>query len=127
MNYLLDTHILLWLIQNHSNLSKTAKDIIISPHNNILFSAVNIWEVSIKYQKGGEFLKPTVFYQALLERNYQELTVNAHHALAVKDLPLIHKDPFDRMLIAQAKTENLILMTVDEKIKQYDDVSILMV
>lgn len=127
MKYLLDTHILLWSIQNHARLSKKAKDIILNPHHQIVFSTVNIWEVAIKYQKGGNVLEPNFFYHALLERRYQELIINTHHALMTKELPNIHKDHFDRILIAQAKIEGFILMTDDEKIVQYPHCQILIV
>ncbi|WP_066801784.1 type II toxin-antitoxin system VapC family toxin [Moraxella oblonga] len=130
MNYLLDTHIALWLIQNHEKLNKEAKSILLNPQNKIWFSVVNIWEMSIKHKKGDaqkEIIEPNLFYQSLLERNYKQLDINAYHTLAVKDLPLIHKDPFDRMLIAQAMSENLILMTADEKIEQYPNLNLYMI
>lgn len=127
MQYLLDTHILLWVVQNHPRLNDTVKDIIIDQNNAIFFSVASIWEVAIKYKNGGDILEPNLFYQTLLKNKFAQLNINANHTLLIKDLPLIHKDPFDRILIAQAKIENLILMTVDDKIRQYDGVPILMV
>lgn len=122
MNYLLDTHVLLWAIQNHPKLSKKAKDIILNPDNELWFSTASIWEIAIKYsaQKPNGFIDPTYFYQILKRNQYKELPIYSNHATAVKSLPFFHKDPFDRMLIAQSHCENLMLMTVDEKIAQYD-------
>lgn len=131
MRYLLDTHILLWALQNNPKLSKQAKDIITNPNNELWFSSASIWEVAIKLSSGkvkdDELIDPDLLYQTLLQENYQELTINGTHSSEVGRLPFIHRDPFDRMLIAQAKTERFILMTADDKIKQYDDVTILMI
>lgn len=122
MKYLLDTQILLWALQNNPKLSQQAKNIISDKSNTLVFSSVSIWEVAIKLGNGytDGLLDPIFFYKALLSEGFQELTVNSIHASEVLKLPLIHKDPFDRMLIAQSRIENLILMTVDDKIIKYD-------
>ena len=115
MRYLLDTHILLWALQNSPKLSRQAKDIITNPNNELWFSSASIWEVAIKLSSGkvkdDELIDPDLLYQTLLQENYQELAINGTHSSEVGRLPFIHKDPFDRMLITQAKTERLILMT----------------
>lgn len=122
MSYLLDTQILLWALQNNPKLSQQAKNIISDENSELFFSSVSIWEVAIKLGNGytDGLLEPIFFYNTLLSENFIELTVNSIHASEVLKLPLIHKDPFDRMLIAQARIENLILMTVDEHIVKYD-------
>lgn len=124
MNYLLDTHILLWAVQKHPKLSQKAIDIIKNPEHTLYFSSASIWEVAIKMGRGAkpdeDLINPTLPYQTLLKKSYRPLTINSLHASEVLLLPSIHKDPFDRMLIAQARIENLILMTVDEHIVKYD-------
>lgn len=132
MNYLLDTHILLWALLDDKQFSKKARDTILANSDRLYFSSVNVWEVAIKYNKSrnngfDDFIEPNYFYQLLKTARYKELVVNSQHAIAVKDLPNIHQDPFDRILIAQAMGENLILMTADEKIKQYPNLNLLMV
>lgn len=122
MRYLLDTHILLWSLKGSDKLSKKARDIISNPNNELFFSSVSVWEIAIKLSRGHftELIEPSLFYKTLILENYQELLINSHHTITVKSLPFFHKDPFDRMLIAQSYCENLTLMTVDDKIAQYD-------
>lgn len=131
MNYLLDTHILLWALKDSSKLSKSAKLIISDYRNDLWFSPASIWEVGIKLSnekvKDDDLIEPFLLYQTLLQEGFKELKINSIHAIAVRNMQKIHKDPFDRILIAQATTENLILMTVDDKICQYEGMPILMV
>lgn len=115
MNYLLDTHILLWAVQDHPKSSQQARDVILNPSNALFFSSASIWEVAIKFSNFKKLIEPTLLYHLLKKAGYQELLISSLHSIEVKNLPLIHKDPFDRLLIAQARIEQLTLMTADKK------------
>lgn len=121
MNFLLDTHVLLWAAGEPRKLSASTLALLADPANLIYFSVVNIWEVAIKRAKGRpDFTAdPRALRSALLLHGYRELLVNSDHALEVASLPALHKDPFDRLLIAQARVENLILLTVDSMVLRY--------
>jgi PIN domain nuclease of toxin-antitoxin system len=121
MHLLLDTHILLWAAGMPERLSNQAVDLIQNPNNRLLFSAANIWEITIKRGLGrSDFrVEPEVLRRGLLEHGYEELAITSTHALAVGHLPAIHKDPFDRMLVAQAGSEGLLLLTADEVVAKY--------
>ena len=119
MNVLLDTHILLWWLKEDKKLSSLHRNTISDSANVCFISAATIWEISIKSKLGK--LKITDNYVSeLREEGFLELPISWDHAARIKNLPLIHTDPFDRMLIAQAQIEELVLATVDERIKQYD-------
>jgi PIN domain nuclease of toxin-antitoxin system len=118
MNLLLDTHPLLWWLGNDPTLSKEARAAIRDSKNTVFVSAVTVWEIIIK-KALGKLETPDNLEEALELNNFQPLPVTIQHALAVGDLPLIHRDPFDRMLVAQAKLENLTLVTRDENLKKY--------
>lgn len=121
MHLLLDTHILLWAAGIPERLPNQAVDLIQDPDNRLLFSAANIWEITIKRGLGrSDFrVEPEVLRRGLLEHGYEELAITSTHALAVGHLPAIHKDPFDRMLVAQAGSEGLLLLTADEVVAKY--------
>jgi PIN domain nuclease of toxin-antitoxin system len=87
----------------------------------LFFSSASLWEIAIKYglNKADFQVDPDILYNGLADNGYQELCITSLHAVAVKNLPPIHKDPFDRILIAQSKTERIQLITCDEKIAQY--------
>jgi PIN domain nuclease of toxin-antitoxin system len=121
MRLLLDTHLLLWAISQSSRLSPYARELIGDPENELLFSVASIWEVAIKYGRGrGDFqADPRVLRRALLDNLYQELTVTGEHAVAVVGLPSLHRDPFDRILVAQSIVEGVILLTADPLVAQY--------
>ena len=121
MNLLLDTHLLLWAAGEPERLSSGAKELIEDSANRLFFSAINLWEVTIKNDLGrNDFnVDPHLLRRGLLENGYEELPITAHHVLGVNHLPPIHKDPFDRMLIAQAEYEGFLLLTADQKILQY--------
>lgn len=127
MKYLLDTHILLWAVEDNPKLSQKARQIINNTDNELLFSVVSIWEIAIKVGRGKpDFtFNPTILRRILLDAGYLEMPVLGHHAPFVQDLPNIHKDPFDRLLIATAKLEGLILITADSYVAEYDDSIIL--
>lgn len=119
MNVLPDTHIVLWWLKEDKKLSSLHRNTISDSANVCFISAATIWEISIKSKLGK--LKITDNYiSELREEGFLELPISWDHAARIKNLPLIHTDPFDRMLIAQAQIEELVLATVDERIKQYD-------
>jgi PIN domain nuclease of toxin-antitoxin system len=121
MRILLDSHLLVWLVGASDRLPLAAREIIENPDHEIFFSSASIWELSIKYSSGkiGLELPPRMLYRVLIESNFSELAVTASHAFEVDTLPPIHKDPFDRILIAQAMSEGMLLVTSDEAIAQY--------
>ncbi len=120
MKLLLDTHLLLWAAAE-SRLSKDAKARIDDPNAEILFSPVSIWEIAIKSSLGRpDFnIDAAVFRRELFEVGYTELAINGVHTAAVCRLPDLHKDPFDRLLIAQAMVEGITLLSADEAILAY--------
>jgi len=119
MNFLLDTHILLWFLENDSKLSNQVREVITNPENLIFVSAISAWEISIK-QSLGKLIAPSNLEEALRFSRLEVLEMKLVHGIKVADLPMYHKDPFDRMLIAQALVERLTIITVDEKFKLYD-------
>lgn len=120
MKLLLDTHVLLWAAAG-SGLSPAALKLIEDPDNELMFSAASLWEVAIKAGLGrADFdLDAGVFRRALLESGYQELAITGAHAAAVAGLPDLHRDPFDRMLVAQAMAEGVTLLTADRAVLAY--------
>lgn len=119
MNLLLDTHVLLWWLDDNPTLSKRARSAIADGKNLVFISAVVIWEIKIK-QALGKLKIPLNFRTVLEEQPFKSLDVTAEHAHAIGELPLRHRDPFDRMLVAQAKTESLTLVTRDIRLKEYE-------
>lgn len=121
MKLLLDAHLLLWAAGQSPQLSNTARDLIENPQNELFFSAASIWEITIKNGLGRvDFqVDVSVLRRSLLDNGYAELTINSEHAVYVKSLPPIHKDPFDRMLIAQSSVEGITLLTSDATVAQY--------
>lgn len=122
MRILLDSHLLVWLVGASDRLPLAAREVIENPENEIFFSSASIWELSIKYSSGkiGLELPPRMLYRVLIESEFKELAVTALHALEVDSLQPIHKDPFDRILITQAMSEGMLLLTSDEAIAQYN-------
>ena len=123
MKLLLDTHILLWAAGEPEKLSESARVLLTTSENNLFFSAASIWEIVIKLRLGREDFKvdPHRFRKMLAVHGYAELPVTAEHALRVDSLPLLHKDPFDRLLIAQARAEGMVLLTGDAAVSQYQE------
>ena len=119
MKLLLDTHMLLWAAAG--TLSKAAEKMVIDADNTLYFSPISIWEIGIKNKLGRSDFKvdPEALLRGLLDNQYQELPVTSQHALSANELPQIHKDPFDRMLLAQAKTEGIMLLTSDSIFRGY--------
>jgi len=121
MRVLLDTHILLWAAQSSPRLSYRARRLLDDPDIQPLFSVVSLWEITIKndLKRADFYVNTHVLRRGLLENGYSELAVQSEHVLSLVGLPPQHKDPFDRMLIAQAMQEGIHLLTVDEQIVQY--------
>ena len=121
MRLLLDTHILLWAAATPERLSPRTRAKIEDTANLPVFSAASLWEVAIKGGLGHEDLRvnAAVLRRGLLDNGYEELAISGEHAAAVATLPPLHKDPFDRMLVAQAMTEGIVLLTADDLVAQY--------
>jgi PIN domain nuclease of toxin-antitoxin system len=121
MKLLLDTHLLLWAAARPDRLSPMALDLIEDPGNEPMFSAASLWEIVIKFALGGpEFASdPRLLRRGLLDNGYSELAVTSAHVLAVLTLPALHKDPFDRILIAQSAAEGITLLTADPIVARY--------
>ena len=119
MNLLLDTHVFLWAIDNHPTLSEKARKAIVDGNNIVFVSAATAWEIAIKRGIGKLKAPKGDYLQELELHRFTPLDITTEHALAVEELPLHHKDPFDRILIVQAQVEKLTLVTRDEKIKTY--------
>jgi PIN domain nuclease of toxin-antitoxin system len=115
---LLDSHALLWWESEDARLSIETRRMIESPEVTVRFSAVSVWELGIKQAKG-KLTTPAGFVDALVADGFRELPVSAHHALLAAVLPQHHSDPFDRMLIAQARSEGLTVVTRDERFAAY--------
>lgn len=121
MKLLLDTHLLLWAAGYPGRLSSKSRDLLSNPTAELMFSTASIWEVVIKNALGrSDFrVEPQQLRDGLIQNGYHELVIRSEHVLAVDLLPLIHKDPFDRILIAQAQVESVTLLTMDNKVAGY--------
>ncbi|MCX7047290.1 MAG: type II toxin-antitoxin system VapC family toxin [Candidatus Sumerlaeota bacterium] len=123
MKILLDTHIFLWWTLNDSRLPIGWRKAFENPENTIFLSAASVWEMSIKKDLGRLVIDADIsdwIRRYFAELDLSPLSISFEHALAVRLLPIKHKDPFDRMLIAQSIHENMHLATMDEIIRQYD-------
>jgi PIN domain nuclease of toxin-antitoxin system len=121
MKLLPDTQILIWAADRPEILPDNARNLLSNPQNEVYFSSVSLWEVAIKFNLNRPDFRvdPLLLHQGLISSGYQELTVCARHAIAVVELPGLHKDPFDRLLIAQARVEGMTLLTCDAAIAAY--------
>ena len=121
MKLLLDTHLLLWAAAMPKKLSAPARRLIENRRNELLFSAASLWEIAIKNQFGRKDfrIEPRTLRRSLLDNGYLELPITGEHAVATDTLPSLHKDPFDRLLVAQAQVEGILLLTADEQVAQY--------
>ncbi len=118
MNFLLDTHVLIWALENNPTLSDGAGSSITSGENMVFVSSISVWEIGIK-RSLGKLNAPDNLQEELELHRFTPLNITHKHADLAARLPLIHKDPFDRMLVAQAIVENLIVITRDEQIGMY--------
>ncbi|AOW48017.1 MULTISPECIES: type II toxin-antitoxin system VapC family toxin [Acetobacter] len=121
MRLLLDTHLLLWAAGEPDKLSARARTLMEDPGNDLVFSAASLWEITIKTGLGrADFqVDPHLLRRGLIENGYEELPITSQHALAVGQLPDVHRDPFDRILVAQATVEGVLLLTHDPLVKAY--------
>ena len=128
MRLLLDTHLLLWALGDPAQLPATARQGILDPANEVLFSAASIWEIAIKTELGrADFaVKPEDIARAAVESGFDELPVSAQHAALTARLPRHHRDPFDRLLVAQAMTEPARLLTVDAALRRYSELVVVL-
>lgn len=126
MNILIDTHILLWALYKKTELSETAQKLITEKDSIVYVSLASIWEIEIKHSIG----KLNVFAFEVLkdskEANFKILSIKSEHILGLEELEYIHRDPFDRLLISQAQTEGMKLLTSDSKIEKYNKDFIIM-
>ncbi|HTU36322.1 MAG TPA: type II toxin-antitoxin system VapC family toxin [Candidatus Acidoferrum sp.] len=118
MKVLLDTHLLLWAASEPKRIPKAARVLIEDRENDILFSAASLWEIAIKRSLGREDFRvdPRVLRRALLDNGYGERPITSEHVVYIDQLPPKHKDPFDRVLVAQATVEGITLLTTDRKL-----------
>ena len=120
MNVLLDTHILLWWLDDSDDLSSRAREIISNPSNTIFISAVVLWEIRLK-QSLGKLTLPSGFEAALADGSFEALPLTAAHTLGIAGMPWHHRDPFDRMLVAQAAAEGFTFLTADRALAAYGE------
>jgi PIN domain nuclease of toxin-antitoxin system len=123
MNLLLDTHAMLWWYENPKLLSEEARKAIENGDNDVFISAVVFWEISIKSMTGKLVVPDTIYERALTD--FFELPISSNHARMITNLEPIHTDPFDRLLLSQAKSENLVLVTRDSLVLKYSDIKFL--
>jgi PIN domain nuclease of toxin-antitoxin system len=118
---LLDTHLLLWAASEPKRLPKAARALIEDAENELLFSAASVWEITIKCSLGRKDFQvdARILRRGLLDNGYIELPITGEHAVNVDHLPSIHRDPFDRILVAQATVEGITLVTNDRKLLEY--------
>ena len=123
MNLLLDTHMLLWAASDPQKISAKGRNLLLAAENQLFFSTASLWEISIKngLERPDFSVDPRRLWRMLQASGYRELTVSAEHAIAVNDLPPLHKDPFDRILVAQARVEGFLLLTADKLVAKYGD------
>lgn len=121
MRLLVDTHVLLWALGQSSRLSPSVKERLASPENEVLFSAASIWEIAIKCQIGKLHLPIGIneLARSAVEMGFTEIPVSSSHAAGVQELPPLHRDPFDRLLVSQAIIEPARLMTADRFLLGY--------
>ena len=121
MQVLLDTHLLLWAVGDPDRLDPALVQLLEDPMNTPVFSVVNLCEVLIKsaLDRPDFRVEPSLLRQVLVEAGWRELVVEARHVLAVAQLPALHRDPFDRLLLAQAQADGLLLITADQQLAQY--------
>ena len=116
--YLLDTHVLLWWLSDDPQLGQTTRQVIADPRNDVYISAASTWEISIK-RSLGKLSAPGDMDNIIDDEGFDKLPITLFHGDQAGMLPEHHKDPFDRMLIAQAQSEGLVIVTNDEKIIRY--------
>jgi PIN domain nuclease of toxin-antitoxin system len=121
VNLLLDTHLLLWAAGAPDRLPAAARDLVEDPGNILIFSVASLWEIAIKRGLGRNDFRvdPRLLRRGLIDNGYVELAITSEHVVAVDSLPPLHRDPFDRLLIAQATAEGVTLLTSDKALAAY--------
>lgn len=121
MKLLLDTHLLLWAVGRIGKLPSAARKLISNSRNELYFSVASVWEIAIKYAMNRAQFRtdPNLVRRAWLDNGYSELPILPEHVLATANLPLLHHDPFDRLLVAQATVEGVVFLTSDETLERY--------
>ena len=121
MTLLLDTQVLLWAVNQPDRLPAVARTLLTNPDNDLLFSPASLWEIAIKNTLGrSDFrVEPRILRRGLLDNGYTELPITGEHAVNIDSLPRLHKDPLDRILLAQAITEGITLLTSDAQVARY--------
>jgi PIN domain nuclease of toxin-antitoxin system len=121
MKLLLDTHLLVWAAWTPKRISSVARNLISNPDNDLFFSAASLWEIATKQglKKEDFQVDARLLRRGLLDNGYGELPISSGHAIAIRALPTLHKDPFDRILIAQATVEGMTLLTEDSIVARY--------
>ncbi len=121
MRLILDTHLLLWSAGPSPRLPRQVQRLIDDTGNELLFSAASLWEIAIKsaLRRPDFRVDAALFRRNLLNNGYRELVITGEHAVAVASLPLLHRDPFDRILVAQSVVEGITLLTTDPLVAQY--------
>jgi PIN domain nuclease of toxin-antitoxin system len=118
---LLDTHLLIWAADGIERIPVGARELMADPNNDLFFSAASLWEIAIKRRLNRPDFQvdARILRRGLIDNGYRELPILSEHAIAIDVLPPIHKDPFDRLLIAQAMVEGITLLTNDVIVAQY--------
>lgn len=121
MKLLLDTHVLLWAAGQPERLSAATRRLLNTPSHELLFSAASLWEIATKKTLGRQDFRvePRLLRRSLLDNGYVELPVTSQHAVGIDSLPPLQKDPFDRLLLSQALSEGVTLLTSDERLARY--------
>jgi len=119
LRLLLDTSILLWWLADDPRLGTAARAAIASAEHIVYVSAASLWEIAVK-QSAGKLVLPPEFQLVVQSAGFQDLPIDARHAAVVQTLPMVHQDPFDRMLVAQAQVEEMVLVTDDPRLARYD-------
>jgi len=121
MKLLLDTHLLLWAAGSPNLLPEQARQMLEDMQNQLFFSAASLWEIAIKRGLGRDDFQvdARVLRRGLLDNGYNEIPIGSDHAVFIESLPPIHKDPFDRILVAQANVEGITLLTADTLVAKY--------
>lgn len=121
MRLLLDTQLLLWAVAEPRKIPASTRTLLNDPRSDLCYSVASLWEIAIKNSLGREDFRvdPRLIRRGLLDNGYVELAITGLHALGVDDLPPLHKDPFDRLLVAQAQAEGVVLLTTDATLARY--------
>jgi PIN domain nuclease of toxin-antitoxin system len=119
MRLLLDTHVLLWWLSDDRKLAKDARNIIANPSNDVLVSSASIWEITIKAALGRIEIEPDDLEGEIVRNGFRPLSIGFRHAVTAGRLPTVHRDPFDRMIVAQASVEELRVVSHDRVFERY--------